>query len=82
MYKTLAWDHYKSLYAFYLPQIISTVLGLIDHDGQMANVPKPESGTKGLPNRVILTNFNNISVSFHAKPAVNKKSILQALYLK
>ena len=33
-----------SLYAFHLGQIISTVLGQVDHGGQ--NGPEPESGTK------------------------------------
>ena len=35
-----------SLYAFHLGQIISTVLGQVDHGGQDGNVPEPESGTK------------------------------------
>jgi hypothetical protein len=35
-----------SLYAFHLGQIISTVLGQVDHDGQHGNVPEPQSGTK------------------------------------
>jgi hypothetical protein len=39
-------DLYISLYAFYLGQIISTVLGQVDYDGQHGNAPEPQSGTK------------------------------------
>ena len=39
-----------NLYAFHLGQIISTVLGQVDHGGQDGNaariLPEPESGTK------------------------------------
>ena len=37
------------LYAFHLGQIISTVLGQVDHGGQDGNAaPEPKSGTKRL----------------------------------
>jgi hypothetical protein len=35
-----------SLYAFHLGQIISTVLGQVDHDGQHGTLPEPQSGVK------------------------------------
>ena len=35
-----------NLYAFHLGQIVSTVLGQVDHGGQDSNVPEPKSGTK------------------------------------
>ena len=35
-YQELVEDLYMSLYAFHLGQIISTVLGQVDHDGQHA----------------------------------------------
>ncbi len=35
-----------SLYAFNLGQIISTVLGQVDHDGQHGNTARPQSGAK------------------------------------
>ena len=38
-----------SLYAFHLGQIISTILGQVDHGGhdhKMVTLPEPESGTK------------------------------------
>ena len=36
-----------SLYAFHLAQIISTVLGQVDHMAvKMVTLPEPESGTK------------------------------------
>ena len=37
---------YMSLYAFHLGQIISTVLGQVDHGGQDGNTPRTESETK------------------------------------
>ena len=39
-------DLYMSLYAFHLGQIISTVLGQVDHDGQHGTLPEPQSGVK------------------------------------
>ena len=35
-----------SSYAFHLGQIISTVFGQVDHDGNMVTLPEPQSGTK------------------------------------
>ena len=36
----------QGLYAFHLPEIISTVLGKIENGGQHGMVPKPESCSK------------------------------------
>jgi hypothetical protein len=35
-----------SLYAFHLGQIISTVLGQVDHDSQHGNAARTQSGAK------------------------------------
>ena len=43
----IVWDLYMSLYAFYLGQIISTVLGqVLTMAVKMVTLPKRESGTK------------------------------------
>jgi hypothetical protein len=60
----LVQDLYMSLYAFHLGQIISTVLGQVDHDVNMVTLPEPQSGTK----RPKLTTPKNDALVLSTKP--------------
>jgi hypothetical protein len=64
--KCLVEDLYMSLYAFHLGQIISTVLGQVDHDSQHGNAAR--TPIRGETSETDHTQYDAFAIALSTKP--------------